>query len=125
MDKIQAIHNFWSGFNLPAYDENSVPTGENAPDFPYITYFTATDALGYPVQLNGSLWYRDSSWKDISLKAQEISNAIGLSGNCIKIDDGYMWLIRGNPFSQRMSEPNDDMVRRIYLNIQVEFLTAN
>lgn len=33
-------------------------------------------------------------------------------------------LKRGSPFAQRMSDPNDDMIRRIYINITAEFLTA-
>ena len=35
MDKAQALHSFWSGFGLTAYDENTVPDGAQ---LPYITY---------------------------------------------------------------------------------------
>lgn len=125
MDKAQAIHRFWSSFGLPAYDENSVPSGENAPRLPYITYGVIIDTLGGVVSLSASLWYRDSSWETISKKADEISNAIGVGGKVITLDTGYLWICRGTPFAQRMADDTDDVVRRIYLNIQAEFLTAN
>lgn len=122
-DKAQALYQFWSSFGLSTYDESSVPTGSNAPKFPYITYSVVTDNLGNNVGLTGSLWYRSSSWAAISQKAEEIAKRLeNLSP--IKIEGGYMWLKRGSPFAQRMSDPNDDMIRRIYINITAEFLTA-
>lgn len=120
MDKAQAIHSFWSGFGLTAYDENTVD--EDAVT-PYITYSVSTDNLDEPITLNGSLWYRSNSWEEISQKIEEISSAI-YRMRPIKIDDGYLWITKGNPFAQRMSEPGDDMMRRIYINLIVEFLTA-
>lgn len=125
MDKAQSIHSFWSGFGLPAYDENTVPTGKNAPNMPYITYPVTTDSLGSVVQLSGSLWYRSTSWAEISKKADEISEYIGVGGKVLKLDSGYVWIVRGQPFAQRMSDNSDEMVRRIYINLQAEFLTAN
>lgn len=124
MDKAQSIHSFWSSFGLTAYDENTVPTGDEAPSTPYITYSVVTDSMGNVVQLNGSLWYRSTSWADISKKADEIAEYIGTGGKVLKLDSGYLWITKGNPFSQRMSDSNDDMVRRVYINLQAEFLTA-
>lgn len=122
-DKAQALYQFWSSFGLPAYDESSVPTGDNAPEFPYITYSVVTDNLGNEVGLTGSLWYRSSSWAAISHKSDEIAKKLHDMPPVI-IDGGYMWLKRGSPFAQRMSDPNDDMMRRIYINVTAEFLTA-
>lgn len=122
-DKVQALYQFWSSFGLLAYDESSVPTGSAAPSFPYVTYRVVTDNLGNEVGLTASLWYRSSSWVAISQKAEEIAKRLeNLSPT--RIDGGYMWLKRGSPFAQRMSDPNDDMIRRIYINITAEFLTA-
>lgn len=122
-DKAQALYQFWSSFGLDAYDESSVPTGSNAPKFPYVTYSVVTDNLGNEVGLTASLWYRSSSWAAISQKAEEIARRLE-NLPPIAIDGGYMWLKRGSPFAQRMSDPNDDMIRRIYINITAEFLTA-
>lgn len=121
MNKAQAIHKFWSGFGLPAYDENSVP--DNAV-MPYITYGVSTGALDDIIILTGSLWYRSASWQDISLKADEIAEAVGKNGYKISVlDNGYLWVNQGSPFAQRMSDQSDNMIRRIYLVLSAEFLT--
>jgi len=122
MDKAQAIHAFWSQFGLDAYDENTVPTN-NPPTLPYITYSVSTAALDEPVQLTASLWFYSSSWAEITAKADEVASLLGVGGVINEIDGGYAWFMRGSPFSQRMAEDND-MIRRIVLNVQAEFLTA-
>ena len=119
MNKIQALHSFWNGFKLKAYDETSVPDGAT---LPYITYEVSSDGFGNMLAQTASLWYRSSSWSDITAKEQEISDFLGRGGRMIAYDDGAMWIQKGFPWAQRMSEPSDDMVRRIVLNIQVEFL---
>lgn len=118
MDKWQAITSFWSGFGLPAYDETIIP--ESA-EMPYITYESQTDSIGSQLLLTGSLFYRSTSWAEISQKADEIGKYIE-SMSCIKIDDGAVFITKGSPFAQRMSD-EDTNVRRILINIQVEFLT--
>lgn len=123
MNKAQAVQDFWSGFGLTAWDSMTVPTGDRAPDFPYITYNVVTDRLDSDVQLTASVWYRSSSWKDVELKVAEIAERLGSGGKVIKIDDGYLWLRIGYPFAQRLSD-EDDMVRRIYVTINAEYLTA-
>ena len=120
MDKEQALHSFWSGFTLKAYDENSVPG--NAV-LPRITYSVSTGGYDETVMLSASLWYRSTSWEDITKKAEEINRAIGLRGKFISYDDGILWITRRSPFSQRMSD-EDDSIRRIYLSINAEFLSA-
>ena len=120
MTKDEAIYSFYSGFGLPAYDENTVPEGSA---LPYITYSVSTDSIGNMVILSASLWYRSTSWGTIQDKADEIAAVLGYGGKIIKIDNGYLWLTKGSPFAQRMSEPSDKMVRRIILNINAEFLT--
>ena len=105
---------------MKAYDENTV--AENA-TFPRITYSVSTDSIGNLVILSASLWYNTRSWEDISKKADEIAADLGHGGKIIKIDNGYLWLVKGSPFAQRMSEPSDKMVRRIIININAEFLT--
>lgn len=118
MDKCQFIHNFWNSFGIQAYDENTVPADAS---IPRITYSVITSDFDRPVELDASIWDRSTSWQAISKKADEIAEYIG-DGIVTPIDGGYIWIIRGFPFAQRMSDP-DDSIRRIYLNIQVEFIT--
>ena len=121
MDKGQAIQNFWSGFGLTAYDQNSVP--DNTP-MPYITYTVETGSIGNVLTLTGSLWYHSNSWKEIQRKADEIGRYIGEHGHkLLKIDNGYILLAQGSPFAQRLAD-DDNTIRRIYINISAEYLTA-
>lgn len=122
MNKAQAINTFWNSFGIPAYDEQTVPPETK---MPYITYRVVTDSIGNVCNLTGSIWYRSTSWKEVSDKAAEVAQAIGQYGfTKLKLDDGYVWFTKGAPFAQRMSDPASDMIRRIYLNVQAEFLTA-
>lgn len=118
MNKIQALNNFWNSFNLSAYDEGSVPDDAK---LPYITYTVGENDFGYPVSLTASIWYRSKKWDDISLKSEEIAERIGLGGVMIPYDDGAFWLTKGNPFSMRVRD-EDDSIRRIFMNIEVEFI---
>ena len=120
MDKAQALNTFWNSFGLPAYDSQTVP-----PDvtLPYITYETKTDSLDNSLMLTNSIWYRSTLWRDIEQKSEDVAERLGLGGEVVKIDDGYLWLTKGSPFAQRMSDP-DDSIRRIVINVRAEFLTA-
>ena len=123
MNKAQALHNFWSGFGITAYDETTVP--DNAP-FPYITYAVETDSLDNVVLMNASLWYKSYSWAEIQTKAEEIAEAIvKMQPPTIELDNGRLYIAKGTPFAQRMSEPSDDTVRRILLNISAEHRPAD
>ena len=124
MDKWQAINTFWNSFGIPAYDENSVDTGSNAPQFPYITYQAQIGALNQVLSLSASIWYRSSSWTDASNKADEIAEAIGAGYKIIEVDGGYLWITRSQPFAQRMNDPSDDKIKRVYIMANAEFLTA-
>lgn len=125
MTKEAAIYKFWSSFNIAAYEENAVPTGREAPEFPYITYSLATDSFGGEVAMPASIWYKSTSWVQCNAKTREISVAIGMGGTILPCDDGAIWLKRGQPFAQSMGDPNNDMVRRKYLNVIAEFITQN
>ena len=123
MDKFQALQSFWSSFGIPAYDENTVPTGDDAPAFPYITYDAVVSDLGNPVAMSASLWYYGTSWGQITAKLEDISFAIGRGWRLLPIDNGAVWIKKGSPFAQRMNDSND-MIRRIFINITAEYLTA-
>lgn len=116
----QAWDDFLAGFEWSVYDENTVP--EDAA-MPRITYNWAESEIGTPVLLTASLWDRSRSWANVSRKADEMFEAIGYGGVTIPVQGGYMWVLRGAPFSQRMADP-DDSIRRIVINIQAEFLRA-
>ena len=118
-DKWQAIHAFWNSFEIPAYDETSVP-GDAV--MPYITYNAAVSEFESTVMLSASLWYNSTSWADISRKADEIAQSINGYRLEVLKDHQYLFLSKGAPFAQRMKD-TDDRIRRIYINVMGEFFT--
>lgn len=122
MTKAAAIYQFWSGFGLTAYEENTVP--EDA-TFPYVTYQLVTDSFDREVAATASLWYRGESWTAINAKTEEISKKIGASGKKIAVDGGGIWIKRGQPFAQNMGDESDDLIKRKYINISIVFITQD
>ena len=92
---------------------------------PYITYETSTGAIGAQMTLTGNVWYRSTSWKDVSDKVDEIAKKIA-EMDAVKIDDGYMYVTipETTPFAQRLSDPSDDMIKGNTLSVNFEFLTS-
>ena len=120
MNKAEAINNFWNKF-LPAYDQNTVPDDAK---LPYITYTVSTDNINHPIPLNASIWYEEPTWENIEAKTKEIADYIGYGHVSERIDNGFMWIVKGSIFAQRMTDPNNKNIRRMYINIIAEFLTA-
>lgn len=122
MTKAAAIYQFWNSFGLTAYEENTVPTDA---DFPYITYQLVTDSFDYEVPITASIWYRSESWTAINAKTEEVSQKISRGGKIIPCDGGAIWLKRGQPFAQSMGDESDNLIKRKYLNITAEYMTAD
>ena len=122
MSKASAFHSFMSGFGLTAYDESNVPA--NAP-LPYLTYTYSTGEFnGGEVALVINLWYKTESNATPNAKVEEIYSAIGRGGVTIPVEGGAIWIKRGSPFAQSITDPSDANVRRRYINLTAEFLTA-
>lgn len=121
MTKAGAIFKFWNQF-LTAYEENTVPKDA---EMPYITYNLVTDTFsGESVSMSASLWYFSDSWKEINSKTEEISEAIGLGGLFLETEKGgSIWLKRGQPFAQNMSDERSDQIRRKLINVVADYLT--
>ena len=130
MTKASAIHHFWNSFGIKAYEENVVydidESGKEVEaKFPYITYQLSTSDFGNDVALTASVWYRSSSWVEANAKTDEISHAIGLGGKVLNCNGGKVWIKRGTPFAQNMGDESDNLIKRKYLNITAEYLTAD
>lgn len=132
MNKQQAYSAFWSGFGVLAFEENSVPTddvieamiksGLASSKYPYITYQVLLDDLDHPVFPTASIYDRSSSWERADVLANTISNRIH-NTDTIKLDNGRMFITKGSPFAQHMLEDGDMNIRRIILNLGIEFFT--
>lgn len=118
MTKEQAYHDFWSQFEWKAYDSATVPDDAI---LPYITYEAATDSFENRLALNASLWDRSTSWATVTAKADEIAETITRGGTFVPYENGAICIHRATPWAQRMSD-DDDGIRRIVLNLEVEFI---
>ena len=125
MTKLEAIHSFFAGFDLPAFEESAVPawtddaqTAENQP--PYITYHIAlSEFRGEPVSVTCDVWDLSESWEFAEAKADEIAKAIGRFRK-ISCDDGAIVITKGSPFAQPYA---DGPYKRMYMNLMLTFIT--
>lgn len=123
MNAQAALNSFWNGFGWTAWEENTVPDNAFSIANQYITYSAGESGFDEPMTLTASLWQRSTSWAGTVEKAEQIMQEIGMRGSFVPFDNGTLWIKRGTPFSQRMSD-EDTAVRRIYLNIEVEYITS-
>lgn len=119
MTKEKALQHFWSQFGVTAYDQNTVP--EDA-ELPYITYEAAFDNFGSQSVLTASIWDKSKSWAGVTTIQHRIEALLGYGGQTVAYSQGALWVKRSTPFAQRMSD-TDDSIRRIVLNIEVEFIS--
>ena len=122
MNAQAALNSFWNSFGWNAFEENTVPENAFATRTDYITYSSGQAFFDEPMMLSASIWSRSTSWGTAIAKMQQIAESIGIGGKLLRTDDGYLWIKRGVPFAQRMSD-EDPAVRRIYMNVEVEFFT--
>lgn len=123
MTKGAALQQFFESFGIPAYTASSVPDDAV---FPWLTYELITSAWeGGEVGMTVNLWYYTTSEAIPNAKAQEISEAIGVGGKVLKCDGGYIWLKRGSPWCQSLTDDTDSTIKRRYLNVTAEYLTEN
>ena len=124
MTKNAAIHQFFSQF-LPAYPSASVPTsGDEMPEFPYLTYSVPTSSDMDVVMCDASLWYRTESWVAINAMTEAISAYIG-TGVLLECDGGGIIVRKGSPFAQPMGDDTDNMIKRKILNLELTYGTVN
>lgn len=122
MTKGTVLYRFFNRF-MDAYAASSVPEDVT---FPYLTYELATDNWeGGEIGLTVNLWFYTESEAVPNAKVQEISKAIGYGGITIPCDGGIVWIKRGSPFSQSLSDDTSTGIKRRYMNISAEYLTLN
>ena len=121
MNKWQAQYNFWSSFGIPAYDAASVPDGDDAPNFPYITYTGTNGEFDTDTPVTASIWTRNTSWTEADQISDQIQGILMNGGITIPYDGGIIWITAGSTFSQNLGDPDDDLIRRKILNVTLHF----
>jgi len=122
MTKDAVIQSFFASF-LPAYPAISVPTGDDAPEYPYITYTSPTDADMGRLSVTASLWYRGTNWTSVNAMIRQMSEVIG-QAKTLPCDDGAIIVRKGTPWAQPMGDNADPMVKRKILNFEFLYATT-
>ena len=120
MDRWSALYAFWSGFGIPAYEENSVPTGSLRPNYPYITYEAMATPWNGDVLMSASVWTRSTSWEQADALADAVEAKIK-DGYILPYDGGIIYITANDTFAKHLSEPDDDMVKRVLLGPRFQF----
>lgn len=124
MTKDAAIQSFFESFGLNAYPATSVPTGSDAPNFPYITYNAPTDSDLGRTAVSASVWYRTTNWTQLNSKVRQISESVG-SRKVLECDDGAIIVRKSTPFAQPLGDDSDNMIKRKVLTFEFLFATIN
>ncbi len=120
--ELGAIHSFFRSFGIDTYTTSSL-SDEKEPDFPYLTYTPVLDQFGGGSSITVNLWYRGTSETEPNAMARDILKALGIGGKVLPCKTGYVWLKAGSPFCQSLTDDADPLIKRRYINIDVEFLT--
>lgn len=122
MTKGAALQAFFDGI-MTAYSASAVPDDAT---LPYLTYDFVTSSWGNgEVNLPVNMWFRTTSEKEPNAAVERLSKAIGLGGVQLPCDDGVIWLKRGSPWAQSMSDETDKTIKRRYINVTAEYMTLN
>lgn len=122
LTKTEALHHFFSGFGVDAYPSDAVP---DKAKYPFITYEMTTAAWGDgPVSITVNLWYYTESEAEPNAQVQRMSAQIGRGGVMLPCDGAAVWLTRGAPWCTPVVS-DDNRLKRRYINITAEYLTAD
>lgn len=128
----KAYYEFFSHFNIPAYEENTVPDDVQ---LPYITYQIVVPEWRDSASVSASVWYEGTDMTGLFAKVDEISDFIG-DGTLFpnpheksmfsKSKDGdskpMLYINKETPFSQTAPTTNDN-VKVVYLNLGIQVLS--
>lgn len=117
MTKAAAINEYFNKF-ITAYPSTAVP--EDA-SYPYMTYEYATDDFDHPVSITVQAYFHTESEAIPNAFADELADDIGRGGVVIPYDGGAVWMTKGTPFVNSLSEQDNTFKRRIF-NITLEFI---
>ena len=116
-----ALYQFLNSFDIPAYASTSTP---DQAEFPYITYdLVIGEFMETEVNVPVNIWYRTESEAAPNAKVREISHVLARGGVTVQCDGGMLWIKKGSPWAQAMEiEGEDEMIKRRYVNINIEYL---
>lgn len=122
MTKNKALYAWFNEF-MTFYRNTAVPSDA---ELPYGTYeYVESSWDGGETAITVNLWFRTESEATPDEAASELSERIGYGGTLLNCDEGYIWLKKGSPWCQSLSDDSDNAIKRRYINITAEYLTFN
>lgn len=122
MTKAEALYIFFNSFKLDGFPSTAVP---DQVAFPYLTYEMNMSSFNEgEVNCTVNVYYYTESEALPNAKAEEISKRIGFGGTRLKCDDGFIWVKKGTPFCQSLTEGDRNEVKRRYINLTLEYITT-
>lgn len=118
----QAIYNFMSSFDIPAYEENLIYAGELCPQLPYVTYsHVSANRAGEKSECHMDIWCDNGSgYSLISSIENAIAGEVGLEGMQLDFDGGTILIRRGKPFAADLAQ-KDAYLKCRRVNLTVEY----
>lgn len=122
----QAIYNFMSSFDIPAYEEKLIYAGELSPELPYITYsHISANRAGEKSECHIDIWCDNGSgYSLISSIENAIAVEVGLEGMQLDFDGGTILIRRGKPFAADLAQ-KDPYLKCRRVNLTVEFTDSD
>lgn len=122
MTKNKALYAWFNEF-MTFYRDTAVPYDA---ELPYGTYDYVESAWdGGETAITVNLWFRTESEATPDEAASELAELIGYGGTILDCDEGYIWLKKGSPWCQSLTDDSDNAIKRRYINLTAEYLTFN
>lgn len=119
MTREAVLDSFFNSFTIPAFVNTNVPDERDRPKA-YITYEIGGGFFGdNPRTLAMNIWFRTTSEKKINNIVREVEQLLPRGGRVLRHDDGAIWLKRGDPWCQALTDEDPEIKRR-YLIIDIE-----
>lgn len=104
---------------IKCHTEGDVPTDARVP---YATHRIPTGTWGATSSMEVDVWCEHGHTAEAAGYAGRLRTALGMGGAIVPCDGGAVVLRRGTPFAQPVA---DDRAERMYVNVDIEYLTAD
>lgn len=112
----RALYSFFSGFGIPAYIEDNIPSGA---ELPYLTYQPVVPkGWNETSTFHARLWYPSKGSRVPILQAEDKIRAALGDGLPIECEGGAILLCAGNPWGQPLDNPPEGYLCQ-YLNFEI------
>lgn len=111
-----------SACGVRAYAEGHVP---DSAAYPFATFSLPASSWGSgQAAATVDLWSRAEGDAAANRRARSLSRALGLGGVALPCDGGGLWLTRGEPWCQALTDPDPCVCRR-RANVSVDWITQD